>query len=108
MKINGLSIYNQYDGIKKEVSGEKGNPPKINDVNNLTRTSKTNNDNSVEVNQYLKNFDPNKVITKQERKYFMNMFPESQEIIEKHVLFNRNAKIQSPEIQKGRLIDGRI
>ncbi len=49
-----------------------------------------------------------KLLTKQERNYFIKLFPESKEIIEKHILFNRNAKIQNIETFKGIYIDGKI
>jgi hypothetical protein len=59
-------------------------------------------------NQYLQNFNPDKVITKQERKFFIKMFPESSEQLEKHVLFNRNGRTQQTEVRKGMIVDGRV
>lgn len=36
------------------------------------------------------------------------MFPESSEQIEKHVIFNRNGKVTTPNLSKGSIVDGRI
>lgn len=48
------------------------------------------------------------LISRRERDFFIRMFPENSEQLERHVLFNRNGKIQSADIMKGTLIDGRI
>lgn len=42
-----------------------------------------------------------------ERAFFQKLFPESSEQIEKHVLFTRNGKIQTPNIDRGSVFDGR-
>lgn len=52
--------------------------------------------------------NPEKIITKTEREFFVNMFPESAEQLEKHVLFTKNGRTASPEIYKGTLVDGRV
>lgn len=101
MRIDGLNVYNQYNGI--DTNRLKDDLKKTDNISSSKILSKDANE--VKSN-YLNNINPNKIITKQERQYFKNMFPESSELIEKHVLFNRNAKIQSPNISKGQLIDG--
>lgn len=101
MRIDGLNVYNQYNGIENNRLKEESKK-----AENLNSTKKLNQDANEVKGNYLNNLNPNKIITRQERQYFKNMFPESSELIEKHVLFNRNAKIQSPNISKGQLIDG--
>jgi len=49
--------------------------------------------------------DPNKLITRQERDFFIKMFPENSEKLEKHVLFNRNGRLQTHNVQKGSIVD---
>ena len=51
--------------------------------------------------------DSGEVVTRTERNFFKNMFPESSDQIERHVLFNRNGRIQSADIAKGSIFDGR-
>ena len=77
------------------------------DVNNI-KNSKNADINTVANNQQLKNFDPDKIVTQKERKFFIRMFPESSEQLEKHVLFNRTGRISQPNISKGSIVDGRI
>jgi hypothetical protein len=101
MRIDGLNVYNQYNGI--ETNRLKDDQKR---AENLSSTKSLSQDANELKSNYLNNINPNKIITKQERQYFKNMFPESSDLIEKHVLFNRNAKIQSPNISKGQLIDG--
>ncbi|MDQ1267052.1 MAG: hypothetical protein QG635_2205, partial [Bacteroidota bacterium] len=48
-----------------------------------------------------------KVITSKERDFFIKMFPENSEQLSKHVLFNKNGKLQSYGYSKGMIIDGR-
>ena len=54
----------------------------------------------------FKNSD--KIIDPDERNFFIKMFPDSSAQIERHVLFNRNGRLQASEISKGMIIDGRI
>ncbi len=48
------------------------------------------------------------LISQQEREFFKSMFPESSEQIDKHVIFNRNGKVSTPNLSKGSIVDGRI
>ena len=102
MRIDGLSIYNRYDNLNGNKLKEE--LQKSSSVNTAEKSiSKDSND----INKnYLNGINPNKIITKHERQYFKQMFPESSDLIENHVLFNRNAKIQSPDLRKGQLVDG--
>lgn len=59
------------------------------------------------INKSIDKKDSNELLTNRERQFFMNLFPESSDQIEKHVLFNRNGKLQSPDISKGAIFDGR-
>ncbi len=49
--------------------------------------------------------DTGKLITRQERDFFIKMFPENSDKLEKHVLFNRNGRLQTHNVQKGSIID---
>ncbi len=46
-------------------------------------------------------------ITEAEKEFFIKLFPESAEIIKRHTLFNRNGRIHSPNLDVGRIIDGK-
>lgn len=52
--------------------------------------------------------NPNLLLSDNERDYFKSLFPESAEQIEKHKVFNRNAKVQTQSINKGLIFDSRI
>lgn len=52
--------------------------------------------------------NPNLLLSDNERDYFKSLFPESAEQIEKHKVFNRNAKVQTQSINKGLIFDTRI
>lgn len=77
-------------------------------INASKKIEKNNTDfNSTNVSQYS-SVDPNKVITKKERDFFVNMFPQNAEQIQNHVLFNKSGKTSNAAIFKGTLVDGRI
>ncbi len=102
MRIDSLSVYNKYDKIENYKLKDELKKSNLIDKNNQI----IDDNNNESHNNYLNGINTNKIITKQERQYFKNMFPESSDLIEKHILFNRNAKIQSPELRKGQLVDG--
>ena len=47
------------------------------------------------------------VISEKERQFFINMFPDNTEQIENHVLFTRNGRLQTQNISKGMIVDGK-
>lgn len=51
--------------------------------------------------------NPNNLISQKERAFFMSMFPDNSEQLENHIVFNRSGKIQSHNLYKGTIIDGR-
>jgi hypothetical protein len=48
------------------------------------------------------------LITQKERDFFIKMFPENQQQLEKHVVFNSNGRLQTHTYSKGIIIDGRV
>jgi len=105
MRIDGPGIYSRYENLKQDkLNNEVMENAKANSV---SKTDTTFDKNSLKTNT-LNNVDTSKIITKQERQYFKRLFPESSDLIERHVLFNRNAKMQSPAISKGMIVDGKI
>lgn len=99
MKINGQILTNKYDNKLNEIDLNK----KVNTSNKVKNESKNGINNNINNDKLY-----NSLLTKQERNYFKKLFPESVEIIEKHILFNRNAKIQNIETAKGIFVDGKI
>ena len=111
MKIPVLNTYNTYtnnnsdngfDIASKKMNGLNGSSihasiDKVKDEIVLSNESLIGN-----------KINPEKIITKQERKFFIKMFPESSAVIENHVLFNRNGKVTNPQISKGMIVDGKI
>ena len=89
-KDAGVQKNSQNGAAQKTAQTKKTDPGQ--DVNSLKSTGK----------------NYNNVITKQERKFFVKMFPESEEQINNHVLFNRNGKVQSTNVYKGSLVDGKV
>jgi hypothetical protein len=95
MSINAIKLYSE---------------PKINNGdynNNSIQTLK--NKHSADVETSIKdnntNLQKNNTVTKKERDFFKNMFPDNSEQIENYVLFTRNGKLRSGNLPKGVLID---
>lgn len=57
---------------------------------------------------YKLNNNPQEIVSDQERKFFMKLFPENSRQIERHVLFDQRGRLQTPSISKGQIIDGRV
>jgi hypothetical protein len=95
MDIQALTINNEK--MSKSIDDLtiiKNNSQKIQKVNDQQKN----------LNGQMK--DKNHIITKTEREFFVQMFPENSEQIERHVIFNRNGKVQSHNVKKGVIVDG--
>lgn len=46
------------------------------------------------------------VVSKKEREFFIKMFPENSAALERHVLFNRDGRLDEQSIVKGAIVDG--
>jgi len=77
-------------------------------VNDFTDTSRLDKSQQRNIQNNISNVDNNILITKTERDFFINMFPENTEQLQKHILFNQNGKIHTPNISKGTIVDGRV
>lgn len=64
--------------------------------------------NSLKQNQMANSNNSQEIITKSERNFFKQMFPENSNQIEKHVVFNRNGKLQDIQVSKGIIFDGKF
>ena len=47
------------------------------------------------------------VVTNTERDFFITMFPANSEQLKRHTIFNKNGQIQSSNVSKGKIVDGR-
>ena len=47
------------------------------------------------------------IITTKERDFFINMFPANSEQLKRHTIFNKNGQIQSTNVSKGKIVDGK-
>jgi hypothetical protein len=93
MKVQGLDAYNSFIENTNGIDG----PNRANGV-----AERQNQQNVIN----LKGND--KIITNNERDFFIKLFPDNSEQLANHVLFNRNGKLQVHNIQKGVLVDGRV
>jgi len=82
----------------------QSNNPYLSKVREKNRVKKTDNELS---NKELVDSSKN-LISKSERKYFAELFPDNSLQIEKHVLFNRNGKVTEINLNQGRLLDRKI
>lgn len=82
----------------------QSNNPYLSKVREQNRVKKTDNKLS---NKELVDSSKN-LISKSERKYFADLFPDNSLQIEKHVLFNRNGKVTEINLNQGRLLDRKI
>ena len=75
----------------------------------ITQAVKKSNEEDNNVDSYnLNNKKQNNLLTPKEREFFIGMFPDSSDQLEKHVLFNRSGRIQTLSLGKGAIVDGRV
>jgi len=109
MNINVLKSNNPYLSnnkltkleLQKSVTSLKTNSEIKENSANKNTVNTTNTINKININK----LEPNEVISKSERQYFVKLFPDSSSQIEKHVLFNRNGKIVESNMRKGGIFD---
>ena len=68
-----------------------------------TKTNEFNSDNNL---NYQKN--GNGLLSKNERAFFVKLFPENSAQIENHILFTKNGKVQTSNTKLGSIVDGRV
>lgn len=101
MQINGLN--NPYTKAYMKNSNVSSNSS-YNDVQKSLKENKS----SETVALKSETSETNSLLTQKERNFFKQMFPDNQDQIQNHVLFNRSGRTQSYNLAKGTLIDGRI
>lgn len=76
----------------------------------VIKSDRTSTDSSQSSSQKMKSESAGSqtVLTKKERDFFIKMFPQNSDQLERHVLFNRSGRLQNADIQKGTLVDGRV
>lgn len=104
MNVNPVNIYNKYD-VRTEVQTENLQTL-INQNSQKVLPKQRQEAQKDQLSLDLR--DKNKIITPQEREFFVKMFPESSMKIENHVLFDRNGRLQSKDVAKGTIIDARV
>jgi len=81
-------------------------------LNNAGEQKPISNQNSIDkakVDAAVNKFDSElKLVSSKERKFFKNMFPENAAQLDKHVLFNRNGRVQTANMAKGSIFDAKI
>ena len=97
MKITAIKAYT--DTAVQDASSSTSNLK--NSTTQATRKVEKLLNNNIDLN------DKNSIVSKKEREFFINMFPANSEQLAKHVLFNRSGRLQSPDINKGVIFDGK-
>ncbi len=95
MKINGIEAYAAHSINTNENGVQRGK-----EINTEVEPSNSNGLSKNGNNDLY-------TLSSSEREFFMQMFPENSEQIKNYTLFNRNGKLQTPDINKGILFDGR-
>ena len=52
--------------------------------------------------------EPDTILSDNEKQFFKKIFPESKESLDRHVVFNRNGKVQSKSFSLGTLLDAKV
>jgi hypothetical protein len=94
MNISAIKAYNE--PINASVSNGISKDSSLTKLSSDSSDTKLGTDNS----SY-----GNSVLTKNERSFFMKLFPENSAQIEQHELFNRNGKVTKTSFSKGTILD---
>ncbi len=103
MNVSILNSYNPYINTKEQsVDNQNLEQSKDRfDSSKLKQLENTNNRNvSVKAT--------NDIITQNEREYFIQLFPENLNSLKQHIVFDRNGKVNTTNLSKGILVDGKV
>lgn len=100
MNVSILNSYNPYSKTKELTFDNLNEQIEKRLGNNLNQTNGRPNA------QQIKNLTEN-LITPKERDFFKTLFPMDKNQLDKHVVFNRNGKINVTNISKGIIIDSK-
>ncbi len=100
MNVSILNSYNPYNKTKELGLDNLNEQIEKRLNNNLNQTNRRPNA------QQIKNLAEN-LITPKERDFFKKLFPLDKNQLEKHIVFNRNGKINETNITKGIIIDSK-
>lgn len=83
-----------------------------NDSSNVATKSKVNKT-SYPQQQKLEEFNdkvnqPDTILSDNEKNFFKQMFPESTDSLDRHVVFNRNGRVQSKSFSLGMVLDAKV
>ncbi|TNE34149.1 hypothetical protein EP342_03170 [bacterium] len=51
---------------------------------------------------------PDTILSDNEKNFFKKIFPESKETLDRHVVFNRNGRVQSKTFSLGTMLDAKV
>jgi hypothetical protein len=106
MAASMIRAYNPYVDNSR-YTGVSENKAQTNTAT-VEKLSRTNDVEPTAKVEHYSDFNPEELITREERDFFKSMFPESTQKIEEHILFNRNGSAQHISVNKGILLDSRI
>ncbi len=99
MKIPAINAYNAQLTPRESTPADNGN--------NVAR-NKPVEQSSENRAKYETLKSPENLLSQKERDFFVKIFPDNSSKIENHILFNRKGRLQSVNIMKGTIIDGRV
>ncbi|HOV91744.1 MAG TPA: hypothetical protein PLC04_01525 [Candidatus Kapabacteria bacterium] len=109
MNIPILNSYNPYK--QTEQNYQINSEEKLSEGSINTKDDTKNNKTISKLNQSYINKLSNgqdELLSQNERDYFMELFPERKEMIENHIVFNRNGRIFQSNLSKGIILDGKV
>ena len=84
-----------------------------NDSSSVATKGKVNKTSYPQQQQKLEEFNdkvsqPETILSDNEKNFFKQMFPESTDSLDRHVVFNRNGRVQSKSFSLGMVLDARV
>jgi hypothetical protein len=103
MNVSILNSYNPYINTK-EQSVDNQNLEQSKDRFDSSKLKQLENTNNRNVSVKA----ANDIITQNEREYFIQLFPENLNSLKQHIVFDRNGKVNTTNLSKGILVDGKV
>lgn len=112
-----LIIINLFKGGRMAISILNSYNPYIKTNENISENNKTEHNEQKLNNNLIQKLSKSQVqqltpktedlISQKEREYFIQLFPENYNSIQKHTVFNRNGKLNTLNVSKGIILDGK-
>lgn len=94
------------NATESQLSRIYSNSDRVSSKNSVNKTDYPQNQKLDDFNDKVN--QPETILSDNEKTFFKQMFPESTESLDRHVVFNRNGRVQTKSFSLGMVLDAKV